>query len=41
MYMVGSYGVYLALSLAVTVWVALSLKRNGRVFLIDAFQGRA
>ncbi len=39
MYMVGSYGVYLALSLAVTVWVALSLKRNGRVFLVEAFQG--
>jgi len=39
MYIVGSYGVYLALSLGVTVWVALSLKRNGRVFLIEAFHG--
>jgi hypothetical protein len=39
MYIVGSYLVYLALSLAVTVLVALSLKRNGRVFLIEAFHG--
>lgn len=41
MYIVGSYAVYLALSLAVTVWVALSLKRNGRVFLVEAFHGNA
>jgi hypothetical protein len=39
MYIVESYAVYLALSLAVTVCVALSLKRNGRVFLVEAFQG--
>ena len=39
MYIVASYGIYLTLSLAVTVWVALSLKRNGRVFLIEAFHG--
>ena len=39
MYIVGSYLIYLALSLAVTVLVAHSLKRNGRVFLIEAFHG--
>jgi hypothetical protein len=39
MYIVISYAVYLALSLALTVWVARTLERNGRVFLVDAFQG--
>jgi hypothetical protein len=39
MYVVVSYVVYLTVSLAVTVWVARSLHRNGRVFLVDAFQG--
>jgi hypothetical protein len=39
MYVVVSYVVYLAVSLGVTVWVARSLHRNGRVFLVDAFQG--
>ena len=34
-----SYGIYLALSIALTVWVARTLHRNGRVFLIDAFRG--
>jgi len=29
-----SYSVYLALSLGVTVWVARTLHRNGRVFLV-------
>jgi len=33
------YSVYLALSLAVTIWVASTLQRNGRGFLIDAFHG--
>src|SRR5438445_95042 len=41
MYIVGSYLVYLAVSLAVTVMVAHSLKKNGRVFLVDAFHGNA
>jgi hypothetical protein len=31
--------VYLALSIAVTVWVARTLHRNGRIFLIDCFHG--
>lgn len=39
MYVVGSYFCYLAISLALTVWVACTLSRNGRVFLIDAFSG--
>lgn len=39
MYIVVSYLVYLAISLGVTVWVAKTLQRNGRVFLLDAFQG--
>jgi hypothetical protein len=39
MYIVGCYLTYLAISLAATVWVAHTLHKNGRVFLIDAFQG--
>ena len=36
---VESYLVYLGISLAVTVSVAYTLHRNGRVFLVDAFHG--
>jgi hypothetical protein len=36
-----SYIGYLAVSLVVTIWVARSLQRNGRVFLVDAFHGNA
>ena len=39
MLIVGSYLVYLAISVGVTVWVAETLHRNGRIFLIDAFLG--
>jgi|SoiMethySBSTD1v2_1073268.scaffolds.fasta_scaffold217905_4 hypothetical protein len=39
MYIVESYLLYLAISVAVTVWVATTLYRNGRVFLVDAFGG--
>ena len=39
MYIVYSYFVYLAISLTVTVWVARTLHKRGRVFLIDAFHG--
>ncbi len=39
MYIVPSYFIYLAISVAVTVWVAHTLHRNGRVFLVEAFQG--
>jgi membrane-bound ClpP family serine protease len=34
-----SYTVYLALSVLTTVWVARTLHRNGRVFLVEAFHG--
>ncbi|HXM43552.1 MAG TPA: hypothetical protein VN924_20110 [Bryobacteraceae bacterium] len=36
-----SYAAYLAIGLALTVWVGRTLRRNGRVFLMDAFQGNA
>src|SRR5262245_32212195 len=39
MYIVVCYAAYLAISLATTVWVAQTLHRNGRSFLIDAFHG--
>ena len=32
---------YLLVSLASTVWVARTLRRNGRTFLIDAFHGNS
>lgn len=41
MYIVGSYVSYLLISVAVTVWVARTLHKNGRVFLVDAFHGNA
>lgn len=34
-----TYFLYLALSLGLTVWVARTLHRNGRVFLVEAFGG--
>ena len=34
-----TYLVYIALSLGITVWVAQTLFRNGRIFVIDAFGG--
>jgi hypothetical protein len=36
-----AYTVYLLVSLSVTIWVARSLHRNGRVFLVDAFHGNS
>lgn len=39
MYVVTCYLAYLAVSLGTTIWVAKTLQRNGRSFLIDAFQG--
>ena len=35
------YFSYLAISVAVTVWVARTLHKSGRVFLLDAFHGNA
>jgi len=36
---VWTYLFYLAISIALTVWVARTLHRNGRIFLIDSFLG--
>src|SRR5256886_16834877 len=34
-----TYLVYLAISIGLTIWVAHTLHKNGRVFLVDAFHG--
>ena len=39
MYIERSYFAYLAISLGVTIWVARTLHKNGRIFLVDAFHG--
>jgi hypothetical protein len=39
MFIVGCYISYLVICLGVTIWVARTLHKNGRVFLIDAFHG--
>ncbi|MEO6436002.1 MAG: hypothetical protein ABIP55_09600 [Tepidisphaeraceae bacterium] len=39
MYTVYSYAIYLVVSIILTVWVARTLHRGGRVFLIEAFHG--
>jgi hypothetical protein len=36
---VGTYVVYLLITISLTVWVATTLSRNGRVFLEDVFAG--
>src|SRR5712671_4586219 len=36
---VASYVFYLGISIALTVWVARTLHKNGRVFLVDVFHG--
>jgi cytochrome c biogenesis protein CcdA len=41
MYIVTCYITYLVLSLVTTIWVAQTLHKNGRVFLVDAFSGNA
>jgi H+/Cl- antiporter ClcA len=33
------YLVYIAISIALTVWVAQTLHKNGRIFLVDCFGG--
>ncbi|HEY7575393.1 MAG TPA: hypothetical protein VIB08_09545 [Thermoanaerobaculia bacterium] len=38
-YLVWTYGFYLAISVALTIWVARTLHKNGRVFLVDSFLG--
>lgn len=39
MYIVACYFAYLAISLCVTIWVAHTLQKSGRPFLLDAFHG--
>jgi len=34
-----TYLAYLAISVALTVWVARTLHKNGRIFLVDSFLG--
>ncbi len=34
------YSLYLSVSIALTIWVARTLHKNGKVFLVDAFHGR-
>ncbi|MBI3726237.1 hypothetical protein HY251_20100 [bacterium] len=36
---VWAYGFYLAVSIALTIWVARTLHKNGRIFLVDSFLG--
>jgi hypothetical protein len=38
-WLVGTYITYLAISIALTVWVARTLHKNGRIFLVDSFHG--
>ncbi|MEA3210585.1 MAG: hypothetical protein QOE70_3642 [Chthoniobacter sp.] len=38
-YVVCTYLLYLSISIGLTVWVATTLHRNGRLFLVDAFHG--
>lgn len=40
MYILQTYALYLTISVAITVWVARTLHKNGRTFLLDAFHGR-
>jgi hypothetical protein len=35
-----TYALYLALAIPLTVWVARTLHRNGRVFLVECFHGK-
>lgn len=39
MVMIVSHLLYLSISLVFTVWVARTLHKNGRIFIVDAFQG--
>ena len=40
-YVVSAYVGYLVLSIGLTIWVARTLSKNGKVFLIDSFLGNA
>ena len=34
-----AYTIYIGLSISITIWVAQTLFKNGRIFVIDAFAG--
>lgn len=34
-----TYALYLAIALPITIWVARTLHKNGRVFLVECYQG--
>ena len=36
---IAMYLAYLGISVALTVWVARTLHKNGRIFLVDSFHG--
>ena len=36
---VSTYLVYLGISIGLTIWVAHTLHKNGRIFLVDVFHG--
>lgn len=38
-YFIVTYAFYLTISIALTVWVAKVLFKNGRIFLVDIFHG--
>lgn len=38
-WIITAYLAYLAISIALTVWVARTLHQNGRIFLVDSFHG--
>lgn len=38
-YVILTYSIYLILSIGLTVWVAKTLFKNGKIFLIDIFHG--
>src|SRR5687767_15964613 len=38
-WLITTYLTYLAISIALTVWVAPTLHKNGRIFLVDSFHG--
>lgn len=38
-YIITAYSLYLVLTIVLTIWVARTLFRNGKVFLVDIFHG--
>jgi hypothetical protein len=40
-FVVVTYSLYLAISIGLTIWVARTLSRSGRIFLVDVFHGNA